>query len=151
MVGSGTIGQYSELNRSFIVPFYNSNLKINKLQTDYWSPTNHDASVQGLVFDSNNATTTYMWAGTNWNYLGIPGVTWRKSDYFDISEVYVAYTFKTKRIKQAMGIDGLTVNLVANNVYTFTNWPETSPQMFKTSTMYFPMIRTLKCGLKVSF
>lgn len=151
MVGSGTIGQYSELNRSFIVPFYNSNLKINKLQTDYWSPTNHDASVQGLVFDSNNATTTYMWTGTNWNYLGIPGVTWRKSDYFDISEVYVAYTFKTKRIKQAMGIDGLTVNLVANNVYTFTNWPETSPQMFKTSTMYFPMIRTLKCGLKVSF
>lgn len=151
MVGTGTIGQYSELNRSYIVPFYNSNIKISKLQTDYWTPTNHDASVQGLIFDSNNATSTYMWTGTNWNYLGIPGVTWRKSDYFDISEIYVAYTFRTKRMKQSIGIDGITVNFVANNVYTFTNWPETSPQVFKTSTAFFPLMRTLKCGLKVSF
>lgn len=151
MTGAGTIGQYGELNRSFIVPFYNSNLKINKLQTDYWTPTNHDASVQALLFDSTNATTTYMWTGTNWNYLAIPGVTWRKSDYFDISEIYLSYRFNTKRLKQTLGINALTVNVVANNVYTFTNWPETSPQQFKTSTLYFPMMRTIKCGLNVSF
>lgn len=151
VTGAGTIGQYGEFNRSFLVPFYNSNLKINRIQTDYWSPLNHDASVQNVLFDSNNATSTYMWAGTNWNYLGIPGVSWRKSDYFDLSEIYLAYTFKGKRLKSDFGIGGITLSLVANNVYTFTNWPEISPQQFKTSTLFFPQMRTIKCGVNVSF
>ena len=92
-----------------------------------------------------------MWTGTNWNYLGIPGVSWRKSDYFDLSEIYLAYTFKGKRLKSDFGIGGITLSLVANNVYTFTNWPEISPQQFKTSTLFFPQMRTIKCGVNVSF
>lgn len=151
VIGAGTIGQYGELNRAFIVPFYNSNLKINEVQTDYWTPTNHDASVQALNFDSTNATTTYMWVGSNWNYLAIPGVTWRRSDYFDISEVYLAYTLKGRKLKDTMGVNGITFSVTVNNLYTFTNWPETSPQQYKTSTMYFPQMRTIKGGVNISF
>lgn len=151
VTGTGTIGQYSELNRSFIVPFYNSNLKLNEVEVDYWTPQHHNASVQNVVFDSNNATTTYMWTGNNWNYLGIPGVTWRNSDYFELSEIYLGYTLRGKKLKDALGINGVTVSLVGNHVYTFTKWPETSPQLYKTSTMYFPLMRTVKCGVSVSF
>ena len=97
----------------------------------------------------------YAWAGgtsTHPGYnLALEGYTWRNSDYFNISELYLGYKFDGRKLRQRLGIDGLTVSITCNNLWLFTSLIEGNPQMHNTATSYYPLTRTVKLGVSVNF
>ena len=97
----------------------------------------------------------YAWAGGTSNHpgfnLALEDYTWRKSDYFNIQELYFGYKFDGKKLRQRLGIDGLTISLTANNFWMFTNLIEGNPQIHNTATSYYPLTRTTKLGVSINF
>lgn len=152
IVGSGVVGKYIQFNNAYIIPYFNGELTVHSAQLNYWTPQNHDASAPNLSMNDG----MYSWAGSysssETNYkLALENYTWRKSDYFDIKEVYLAYTLRSRRMTDRSGIDDLTFSITANNLYTFTNLIEGNPQARSTVTSYYPLMRTMKFGLSFNF
>jgi len=150
-VGTGTLGKYIQFKRASIVPFMQGDLSVHIAQRDYWSPTNRNATAPLLTYNDQ----MYSWAGGTADYpgydLALEGYTWRKSDYFNISELYLGYKFDGKKLRSMIGVDALTLSLSCNNLYLFTNLIEGNPQMHNTATSYYPLMRTTKIGLNVNF
>ena len=151
MVGVGTVGKYIQFKRGYIIPFLSGDLKVHAAQLDYWSPTNRDAAAPVLTFNDS----MYGWAGGTSTYpgydLAIEGYTWRHSDYFNISEMYLGYKFNGKMLQKRFGIDALMVALVCNNLYMFTGLIEGNPQMHNTATSYYPLVRSTNIKIDVNF
>ena len=150
-VGTGTIGKYIRYTRGFIIPFLSGDLTVHKSQLDYWSPSNRDSAYPALSFNDQ----MYSWAGGSSNYpgydLSLEDYTWRKSDYFTLSELYLGYKFDGKRLRQRLGIDALTISLTCNNLFILTNLGEGNPHLHNTATSYYPLVRTTKLGLNLNF
>ncbi|MBQ7771654.1 MAG: TonB-dependent receptor [Bacteroidales bacterium] len=151
MVGVGTVGKYIQFKRAYMIPFMAGDLSAHQAQLDYWSPTNRDAAAPALTYNDQ----MYSWAGGTSAYpgynLALDGYTWRNSDYFNIQELYFGYKFDGKKLRQVLGIDGLTVSLSCNNLFIFTGLIEGNPQMHNTSTSYYPLMRTTKLGINLNF
>ena len=151
MVGTGTIGKYIQFKRAYMIPFANGDLRVHEAQLDYWSPTNRDATAPVLTY----VDAMYAWGGgsvrTPGYNLALEGYTWRKSDYFSISELYLGYKFDSRKLQKKFGIDALTVKLTCNNLYLFTDLIDGNPQAQNTATSYYPLTRTVKLGASVNF
>lgn len=150
-VFSGTVGKYVEFKRAYMVPFMSGDLSVHKAQLDYWSPVNRNASAPALTYSDQ----MYSWAGGTSTYpgydLALEGYTWRNSDYFDMKELYLGYTFSSRFLQQRAGIESLTVNLTCNNLFTLTGLLEGNPQQTNTASSYYPIMRTVKLGLNINF
>lgn len=151
VVGTGTVGKKVEFKRAYTVPFMAGDLKVHKAQLDYWSPTNRNATAPVLSFNDQ----MYSWAGGTSSYpgydLALDGYTWRDSDYFNISEMYLSYTFDGNNLHRILGVDAITVSFTCNNLCSFTELIEGNPQTTNTSTTYYPLMRTMILGLNVKF
>lgn len=151
VVGTGTIGKYIQFKRAYMIPFMAGDLAVHTAQLDYWTPDNRDAAAPALTYNDQ----MYSWAGGTSAHpgynLALEGYTWRKSDYFNISELYLGYRFDGKKLRQALGVDGLTVSVSCNNLYMFSGLVEGNPQMHDTATSYYPLMRTVKLGLNLNF
>ena len=146
----GNQGKYVNYNRNFEMEFNKNDLVVNKSQLNYWSPTNPNAPHSNLYYGES----MYAWGGgssTGGYDIQIPGRTWRKADYLTLREIYASYTFDRQKLKKALGIGSLSVYVTANNVYTFTNLIEHDPQRTTLSSGYYPMMTTLKLGIKLGF
>jgi hypothetical protein len=150
-VGTGTAGKKIQFKRGYIIPFLSGDLTVHPAALDYWTPTNRLAAAPNLTF----LDQMYAWAGGNSNHpgfnLALEDYTWRNSDYFNIQELYFGYKFDGKKLRQRLGIDGLTVSLTANNFWMFTNLIEGNPQIHNTATSYYPLTRTTKLGVSINF
>lgn len=150
---TGTIGKYINYRRASIIPFYAGDLVIHKSHTDYWSPDNHDAEIPALSFSD----LMYSWAGGTSSYPGynltLPGFTWKKSDYFSIKEVMLAYTFSGDKIRKRTGADYIKLGLTCNNLLIFKDKTlyDVDPQRLTTATIYYPTLRALKFSLNIGF
>lgn len=150
-VGTGTIGKYIQFKRASIVPFMQGDLSVHLAQKDYWSPVNRDATAPVLTYNDQ----MYSWAGGTADWpgydLALEGYTWRNSDYFNISELYLGYKFDSKKLRNTMGIDAMTLSISCNNLFMITELIEGNPQMHNTATSYYPLMRTTKIGLNINF
>lgn len=150
-VGTGTIGKYTQFKRAYIIPFYGGRFKVHQASLDYWSPTNRDASSPALT----ESELSYSWAGGKSTYpgydLALQDYTWRNSDYFNISELYLGYKFSGNKLQTVLGIDALTISLSTNNLWMFTSLIEGNPQDHNTSSTYYPLMRTTKLGINLNF
>ena len=150
-VGTGTAGKKIQFKRGYIIPFLSGDLTVHPAALDYWTPTNRLAAAPTPTF----LDQMYAWAGGNSNHpgfnLALGDYTWRNSDYFNIQELYFGYKFDGKKLRQRLGIDGLTVSLTANNFWMFTNLIEGNPQIHNTATSYYPLTRTTKLGVSINF
>ena len=50
-----------------------------------------------------------------------------------------------------LGIDGLTVTLTGNNLYTFTKIKDADPEVMDLQDSYYPIMRTFKLGVNLDF
>ena len=150
-VGTGTLGKYIQFKRAYMIPFVGGDLRVHKAQLDYWSPNNRDASAPVLTY----LDSMYAWGGgtmkTPGYNLALEGYTWRNSDYFNISELYLGYKFDSRKLQERLGIDALTIKLTCNNLYLFTKLIDGNPQAQNTATSYYPLTRTVKLGASVNF
>lgn len=146
----GTNGKYINFNRGYWKEFIKQDLTVHKAQLDYWTPTNHDASHPMPSYDDKAYSMLGGSANTTFD-MRIEGQSWRKSDYLQLKEAYIAYTFNDKKTKQLLGVTGLTVSLTGNNLLTWTELIEGDPQRTSLSNGFYPIMRTVKLGVKMNF
>ena len=138
----GNLGKYVRYTQKE----FNSNLRTYEPLTDYWTPTNQNAHTATPVNNSGAGHIMYTWAGT----LYLADRSWVKADYFSLRDVYLGYTFQTKKLKARLGISSLNLYLTGNNLFHVTTLPEGNPEKTNPFSGY-PLYRTVKLGVKIGF
>lgn len=151
MLWYGTHGKYIEFNRSFWKEFIKSDWTVHAAQLDYWRPDNPNATHPAVSFDDKMYSILGGSANTEGFDMMIDGQSWRKSDYLTLKELYFAYKFDSQKLLRRTGIRGLTITLTANNLLTFTSLIEGNPQRTELVKSYYPIMRTVKLGVKSEF
>lgn len=151
MLWYGTYGKYIEFNRSFWKEFIKSDWTVHAAQLDYWRPDNQNATHPAVSFDDKMYSILGGSANTEGFDMMIDGQSWRKSDYLTLKELYFAYKFDSNKLQERLGVRGLTLTLTANNLLTFTDLIEGNPQRTDLVKSYYPIMRTVKLGLKAEF
>ena len=151
MLFYGTAGKYIEFNRAFWKEFIKQDWAVHAGQLDYWTPTNRNAGHAALSFDDK----TYSMLGGSANAEGyalmLKDHSWRKSDYLSLKEVYLAYKFDGKKLEDALGVKGLSITLTGNNLFMFSDLLEGNPQRTELRASYYPIMRSVKLGVKLDF
>ena len=150
MLWYGTQGKYIEFNRSFWKEFIKSDWTVHAAQLDYWRPDHQDATHPALSFDDKVYSMLGGSANTEGYDMMIDGQSWRKSDYLTLKELYFAYKFDGRKAER-LGVRGLSLTCTANNLVTFTGLLEGNPQRTELVKSYYPIMRTVKLGVKLDF
>ncbi len=146
----GNQGKYVDYNKSFEIEFNKLEPRVNLSQLDYWRPDNPQAGHSTMTY----STYMYAWGGgsaDNGYNVSFKDHTWRKADFLTIKEIYAAYTFNGAKLKKSVGLNSLSVYVTANNVWTFTNLIEGNPMATNFSQGFYPLMTTIKLGVKVGF
>ena len=153
MLWYANLGKWVEYNKSWEIEFNKGDYRITHSQLDYWRPDNRDANHATLVYGGTSGHPMYMWAGGSdaGAKMMLEGRTWRKADYLSLREVYLAYTFNAKRLRQKVGFRSLSLYLTANNLLTFTPLIEGDPASTTFTTGFYPQMTSLKLGVKIGF
>ena len=154
MLWYANLGKWVEYNKSWEIEFNKGDYRITHSQLDYWRPDNRDANHATLVYGGTSGHPMYMWAGGSGDAGAkkmLEGRTWRKADYLSLREVYLAYTFNAKRLRQKVGFRSLSLYLTANNLLTFTPLIEGDPASTTFTTGFYPQMTSLKLGVKIGF
>ena len=154
MLWYANLDKWVEYNKSWEIEFNKGDYRITHSQLDYWRPDNRDANHATLVYGGTSGHPMYMWAGGNGDAgakMMLEGRTWRKADYLSLREVYLAYTFNAKRLRQKVGFRSLSLYLTANNLLTFTPLIEGDPASTTFTTGFYPQMTSLKLGVKIGF
>ena len=154
MLWYANLGKWVEYNKSWEIEFNRGDYRITHSQLDYWRPDNRDANHATLVYGGTSGHPMYMWAGGSGDAgakMMLEGRTWRKADYLSLREVYLAYTFNAKRLRQKVGFRSLSLYLTANNLLTFTPLIEGDPASTTFTTGFYPQMTSLKLGVKIGF
>ena len=154
MLWYANLGKWVEYNKSWEIEFNKGDYRITHSQLDYWRPDNRDANHATLVYGGTSGHPMYMWAGGSGDAgakMMLEGRTWRKADYLSLREVYLAYTFNAKRLRQKVGFRSLSLYLTANNLLTFTPLIEGNPASTTFTTGFYPQMTSLKLGVKIGF
>jgi len=95
----------------------------------------------------------YSWAGTTGagSTMMLEGRTWRKADYISLKEVYLGYTFRSKRVLQRAGFRNLSLYLTGTNLLTLSDLIEGDPKSTTFTTGFYPMMTSVKLGVKIGF
>ena len=146
----GTHGKYINFNRGFWKEFIKQDLTVHTAQLDFWRPDNPDAGHATLSFDDK--LYSMLGGSSNDTYdMLIEGHSWRKSDYLTLKELYISYKFDGNKLRQLFGLRGLSITLTGNNLFTATSLIEGNPQRTALSSSYYPIMRTVRLGVKLDF
>ena len=154
MLWYANFGKWVEYNKSWEIEFNKGDYRITKSQLDYWRPDNRDANHATLVYGGTSGHPMYMWAGGSGDAgvnMMLAGRTWRKADYVTLKEVYFAYTFNTKRLRQRVGFRSLSLYLTATNLFSFSSLVEGDPQSTTFTSGFYPQMTSVKLGVKIGF
>ena len=154
MLWYANFGKYVEYNKSWEIEFNKGDYRITESQLDYWRPDNRGANHATLVYGGTSGHPMYMWAGGSGDAgakMMLEGRTWRKSDYVSLREVYLAYTFNAKKLRQRVGFRNLSIYLTANNLLTISDLLEGDPQSTTFTTGFYPNMTSFKLGVKIGF
>ena len=153
MLWTADFGKYVNYNNSWEIEFTKGDYRASKSQLDYWSPTNPDANHATLVFGGSSGHPMYSWAGTTGagSTMMLDGRTWRKADYISLKEVYLGYTFRSKRVLQRAGFRNLSLYLTGTNLLTLSDLIEGDPKSTTFTTGFYPMMTSVKLGVKIGF
>ena len=154
MLWYANLGKWVEYNKSWEIEFNKGDYRITHSQLDYWRPDNRDANHATLVYGGTSGHPMYMWAGGSGDAgakMMLEGRTWRKADYLSLREIYLAYTFNAKRLRQKVGFRNLSIYLTANNLLTFSSLIEGDPASTTFTSGFYPQMTSIKLGVKIGF
>lgn len=150
MMFYGTAGKYINFNRGYWKEFIKQDIVVHTAQLDYWTPINQDASHPAPSYDDKHISVLGGSANNTFNMM-IEGQSWRKSDYYSLKEAYLSYRFDGKKLQKTLGVSGLTITLTGNNLFTLTDLIEGDPQRTSLTNGFYPIMRTVKLGVKLNF
>lgn len=154
MLWYANLGKWVEYNKSWEIEFNKGDYRITHSQLDYWRPDNRDANHATLVYGGTSGHPMYMWAGGSGDAgakMMLEGRTWRKADYLSLREIYLAYTFNAKRLRQKVGFRNLSIYLTADNLLTFSSLIEGDPASTTFTSGFYPQMTSIKLGVKIGF
>ena len=154
MLWYANLGKWVEYNKSWEIEFNKGDYRITHSQLDYWRPDNRDANHATLVYGGTSGHPMYMWAGGSGDAgakMMLEGRTWRKADYISLKEVYLGYTFRSKRVLQRAGFRNLSLYLTGTNLLTLSDLIEGDPKSTTFTTGFYPMMTSVKLGVKIGF
>ena len=151
MLFYGAAGKYIEFNRSYWKEFVKQDWTVHTAQLDYWTPTNRNAGHAALSFDDKLYSMLGGSANSEGYDLKLLNHSWRKSDYLSLKEVYLAYKFDGKKLEDVLGVKGLSITLTGNNLFMFSDLIEGNPQRTEMRAGYYPIMRSVKLGVKLDF
>jgi len=151
----GNIGKWVIFNDNFESEFLMGDYSVHAAQLDYWRPDNQDAAHSTLhYFSGGGGIPQYVWAGgaalEGYN-LRTPGHFWRNADYLRLKDVYLGYTFSSEYLRRIVGVSSLQVYTTGNNLLTFTKLIEGDPERKDFQRGFYPLMVTVKLGLRLSF
>ncbi|MCE5348210.1 MAG: TonB-dependent receptor [Bacteroidales bacterium] len=150
----GNYGKYVEFNQIYETEFMLGVLSVHESQLDYWRPDNQDATHSTLHYNLGGIIDNIFWAGGEATYgykIRIQDRFWRDASYLRLKEVYAAYTFHPEFLKRTLGISNLLVYATGNNLWTITKLIEGDPERKDFTLGFYPMMSSLKLGVKFGF
>lgn len=150
----GNVGKYVVFNDNFESEFLMGNYSVHASQLNYWRPDNPNPDHSTLhYYSGGGGIPQYVWAGgaaLEGYDIRLPGHFWRNADYLRLKDVYLGYTFEGA-VKQWLGVSNLHVYATANNLLTFTKLVEGDPERKDFQRGFYPLMMTIKLGVKLSF
>ena len=148
----GNIDKWVNFNGAYEMDFTKSEIRLSQSQRDYWRPDNPDATHATMVFRGASGHPMYTWAGitsAETADMGLVGRTWRRSDYINLRDLRLGYTFDSRKLNATLGIKSLNVYVNANNLFYFTSLIEGNPEASSFVSGTYPLMRTVQFGLKL--
>ncbi len=152
----GYAGKWVIYDQMYQWEFYKGNYRTHLASLDYWSPA-HTNGTHAAVHYSASSFVNLSWSGYNESATTggynakMMGQSWRKSDYLRLKEVYLSYTFDSKKLKNFLGLSALKLYVTGNNLLTFCDLPEGDPESRYLVWGDYPHMRTIKIGLQLGF
>jgi TonB-linked SusC/RagA family outer membrane protein len=150
----GNKGKYVQFNQGFEVEFVKGDWAVHKSQLDYWTPTNQDATHQALHYSGSSSQDNLFWGGgeADRGYaIMIEDRFLRNADYLRLKDVYLGYTLRPAFLKNSLGISNLLIYATGNNLLTFTKLIEGDPERKDFQQGFYPIMLTVKLGIKILF
>jgi len=150
----GNFGKYLKFDS--YAEFMRDEIRLRQSQTDYWTPSNTNATHATLVYNGSAGSPMYSYGGIGTAGGGfgayLDGGSWANVNYVSLRDVQLGYTFDTKSIKDKAGIGSLNVYLTGNNLFLISNFKEGNPERTTIGfSGYYPLMKTVQLGLKVGF
>ncbi|HMF70601.1 MAG TPA: hypothetical protein VK616_03960, partial [Flavitalea sp.] len=107
---------------------------LNQLDAGYWTKENKSATRPSLVYNNPLRHDWYM-----------------SKNFVRIQDLSLGYDFSKSMITK-IRLQNLRVFLSAKNLYTFTDWLGSDPEVGATSSSeFYPMPRAITVGINVGF
>ena len=103
---------------------------VNMLDLGYWTPENPSETRPSLVY--NRSVLGHSW------YLS--------RDFVRIQDVSLSYTFPRGFLKR-YNLNDLVLFVSGKNLYTFTDWLGTNPEVITS----YPLPKSYTLGLRIGF
>jgi hypothetical protein len=154
MMFQGNVGKYVHFNQGFEVEYIKGDWRLHESALDFWTPTNQDANHQTLHYFAGSSQDNLFWGGGEED-RGYQAIImdrfFRKADYVRLKDVYLGYTFDTGSLKKSLGISSLQLYLTGNNLFTITPLLEGDPERKDFQQGFYPILATVKMGVKLGF
>lgn len=154
MMFQGNVGKYVHFNQGFEVEYIKGDWRIHESALDFWTPTNQDATHQTLHYFGGSSQDNLFWGGGEED-RGYQAIImdrfFRKADYVRLKDVYAGYTFNTPGLKNSIGVSAFELYLTGNNLFTITPLIEGDPERKDFQQGFYPILATVKMGVKIDF
>ena len=150
----GYAQKYVNFNQIYEFEFYKGNYKTHISSLDYWSPANPDGNHSAVHFSASQIANV-QWTGysesTTGGYGKILGRTWRRADYVRLKEASISYTWSGPKVREKLGVSGIKVYVMGNNLLTFTDLIEGDPESKNLAWGAYPHMRNIQLGIQLNF
>ena len=141
-------------NQLYEFEFYKGNYKTHISSLDYWSTANPDGNHSAVHFSASQIANV-QWSGysesTTGGYGKILGRTWRRADYVRLKEASISYTWSGAKVREKLGVSGIKVYVMGNNLLTFTDLIEGDPESKNLAWGAYPHMRNIQLGIQLNF
>ncbi|HOU96839.1 MAG TPA: SusC/RagA family TonB-linked outer membrane protein [Bacteroidales bacterium] len=151
---SGNHGKYVQYNQLYEVEFIKGDWRVHKSQLDYWTPVNQDANHSTLHYAGSSSSPILFWGGGEADrgyQIMIENRFFRKANYLRLKDVYLSYTIRPGALKNSLGISNFVVYVTGNNLFTLTKLPEGDPEATNFQQGFYPIIASVRLGVKLNF
>jgi len=151
---SGNHGKYVQYNQLYEVEFIKGDWRVHKSQLDYWTPVNQDANHSTLHYAGSSSSPILFWGGGEADrgyQIMIENRFFRKANYLRLKDVYLSYTIKPGTLTNSLGISNFVVYMTGNNLFTLTKLPEGDPEATNFQQGFYPIIASVRLGVKLNF
>jgi TonB-linked SusC/RagA family outer membrane protein len=143
MMLAGNIGKYTSVGWGLQDPFPSGNWRVFTPNLNYWTPVNQNPKYQTITYGTQDPPGASLGQ--------VAGLYWRRSDYLRLKDLYLGYTLKQTSQTKFFGLSSLTLYVMGANLFTISDLNIIDPEVTNQRTNYYPLMRSLKLGIKLNF